>query len=75
MRLSRSVYESLPYAYLLLGVGAFAVSFIWRSENWSELMAGFGLIALLTGLVLVLRRRDYRIQKRRYGAAFDDDDD
>ena len=74
MRLSRSVYESLPYAYLLLGVGAFAVSFIWRSEDWSELVAGFGLIVLLTGLVLVLRRRDYRIQKRRYGAAFDDDD-
>jgi hypothetical protein len=75
MRLSRSVYESLPYAYLLLGVGAFAVSFIWRSEDWSELVAGFGLIVLLTGLVLVLKRRDYRIQKRRYGAAFDDDDD
>lgn len=75
MRLSRSVYESLPYAYLLLGVGAFAVSFIWRSEGWSELVAGFGLIVLLTGLVLVLKRRDYRIQKRRYGAAFDDDDD
>jgi len=75
MRLSRPVYESLPYAYLLLGGGAFAVSFIWRSEDWSELMAGFGLIVLLMGLVLVLRRRDYRIQKRRYGAAFDDDDD
>ena len=74
MRLSRSVYESLPYAYLLLGVGAIAVSFIWRSEDWSELVAGFGLILLLTGLVLVLRRRDYRIQKRRYGAAYDDDD-
>jgi FtsH-binding integral membrane protein len=74
MRLSRTVYESLPYAYLLFGVGAFAVSFIWRSEDWSELVAGFGLMVLLTGLVLVLRRRDYRIQKRRYGAAFDDDD-
>ena len=74
MRLARSVYESLPYAYMLLGVGAFAASFIWRSEDWSDLVAGLGLIALVTGLVLVLRRRDYRIQKRRYGAAFDDDD-
>ncbi|MBF8291598.1 MAG: hypothetical protein HW417_516 [Steroidobacteraceae bacterium] len=74
MRLSRSVYESLPYAYMLLGVGAFAASFIWRSEDWSDLVAGFGLIVLVTGLVLVLKRRDYRIQKRRYGAAFDDDD-
>ena len=74
MRLSRSIYESLPYAYMLLGIGAFAASFIWRSEGWSDLVAGFGLIVLVTGLVLVLKRRDYRIQKRRYGAAFDDDD-
>jgi membrane protein YdbS with pleckstrin-like domain len=74
MRLSRSVYEALPYAYMLLGVAAFAVSFVWRGEVWSDLVAGFGLIVLVAGLVLVLRRRDYRIQKRRYGAAFDDDD-
>jgi hypothetical protein len=74
MRLSRSVYEALPYAYMLLGVAAFAASFIWRSESWSDLVAGFGLVVLVAGLVLVLRRRDYRIQKRRYGAAFDEDD-
>lgn len=74
MRLSRSVYESLPYAYMLLGVGAFAASYLWRAEAWSNLVAGFGLIILVTGLVLTLRRRDYRIQKRRYGAAFDDDE-
>jgi len=74
MRLSRTVYESLPYAYMMLGVAALAASFIWRAQRWSDLVAGFGLIVLVTGLVLVLRRRDYRIQKRRYGAAFDDDE-
>jgi Flp pilus assembly protein TadB len=74
MRLSKTVYEALPYTYMLLGVAALAASFIWRAEGWSDLVAGFGLIALVTGLVLVLRRRDYRIQKRRYGAAFDDDE-
>lgn len=74
MRLSRSVYEALPYVYMVLGGGALAASFIWRSEIWSDLVAAFGLIVMVTGLVLVLRRRDYRIQKRRYGAAFDDDE-
>jgi hypothetical protein len=74
MRLPRSVYEVLPFAYMLLGVAAFAASFIWRTESWSDLVAGFGLVVLVAGLVLVLRRRDYRIQKRRYGAAFDEDD-
>ena len=74
MRLSRTVYESLPYVYMLIGVGAFAASYAWRARDWSGLVAGFGLVILVVGLVLTLRRRDYRIQKRRYGAAFDEDD-
>ena len=74
MRLSRTVYEALPYVYMLIGVGAFTASYVWRAEGWSDLVAGFGLVVLIAGLVLALRRRDYRIQKRRYGAAFDEDD-
>ncbi len=75
MRLSRSVYESLPYVYMLIGVGACAASFLWRAAVWSDAATVFGLIAVVTGLVLTLKRRDYRIQKRRYGTAFEDDDD
>ena len=74
MRLSRTIYEALPYVYMLLGAGAFAVSYLWRAAAWSDLAAGLGLVVLVAGLVLVLRRRDYRIQKRRYGAAFDEED-
>ncbi len=74
MRLSRSIYESLPYVYMLAGIGALLASFLWRAADWSDLMAGFGLMVVITGLALALRRRDFRIQKRRYGAEFDDDD-
>jgi hypothetical protein len=74
MRLARAVYESLPYVYMLIGLAAVLASFAWRAPVWSDLMGGFGLIAVVSGLVLVLRRRDYRIQKRRYGAEFDDED-
>jgi hypothetical protein len=74
MRLARTVYESLPYVYMLIGLAAVLASFAWRAPVWSDLMGGFGLIAVVSGLVLVLRRRDYRIQKRRYGAEFDDED-
>ncbi len=74
MRLSRLVYETLPYVYMLVGVGACAGSFLWRTEGWADLVAAFGLLVLVAGLVLALRRRDYRIQARRYGAAFEDDD-
>lgn len=74
MRLSRPLYELLPYAYMLVGIAAILASFLWRVPGWSDLMAGLGLVAIVSGLVLVLRRRDYRIQKRHYGADFDDDD-
>jgi hypothetical protein len=74
MRLARSIYESLPYVYMLVGIGALLASFLWRTEDWSDLVAGFGLIVVVAGLALALRRRDFRIQKRRYGAEFGDDD-
>ena len=74
MRLSRPIYEAIPYIYMTIGLAAVATSFLWRVPGWSDLLAAFGMIALVIGLVLVLKRRDYRIQKRRYGADFDDDD-
>jgi LPXTG cell wall anchor motif len=40
--------------------------------EWSTVLAAFGAIAILGGLVLALRRRDYRIQKRHYGSEFED---
>ena len=66
MRVSRPLYESLPYAYIAIGVAAVLASFAWRLADWSGLLALFGLLAIVAGLVLVLRRRDYRIQKRHY---------
>jgi len=74
MRLSKPVYESLPYAYLGLGAGALVASFYLRASGWSNLMIGVGAVALVGGLVLLLKRRDYRLQKRRYGAVLDDDE-
>ncbi len=74
MRVNRPLYESLPYAYMLIGVAALAMSFVWRVPRWSNLMAGLGLIAIVSGLVLALRRRDYRIQKRNYDADLEDQD-
>ena len=74
MRIARGVYESLPYAYMLVGIAAIVASFNWRVPGWSDVMGLFGLVAIVSGLVLVLRRRDYRIQKRHYGAEFEDDE-
>ncbi len=73
MRIVRPLYESLPYVYVVIGAAAVVASFLWRVAEWSGLIAAFGLVSIVGGLVLILRRRDYRIQKRHYGAAFDDD--
>jgi hypothetical protein len=73
MRISRPLYEALPYAYMVIGAAAVGASFAWRVANWSGILAVFGLVACLGGLVLALRRRDYRIQKRHYGADIEDE--
>ncbi len=73
MRVVGPLYESLPYVYIAIGAAALVASFAWRVADWSGIMAGFGVVAIVGGLVLVLRRRDYRIQKRHYGADFDEE--
>jgi len=75
MRVSRPVYEALPYVYIVAGIIAAAASYVWRDPPWSDLLAALGLIVVVIGLVLALRRRDYRVQKRRYGTDFDEGDD
>jgi hypothetical protein len=71
MRVARPLYESLPYAYIAIGIASVCASFAWRGAAWSGILALFGLVAVLGGLVLALRRRDYRIQKRHYGGEFE----
>jgi hypothetical protein len=71
MRVARPIYESLPYAYIAIGFASVGASFAWRVAEWSGYLAFFGLVAIVGGLVLALRRRDYRIQKRHYGGDFE----
>lgn len=70
MRVARPIYESLPYLYIAIGFASVIASFAWRVADWSGVLALFGIVAIIGGLVLALRRRDYRIQKRHYGGEF-----
>ncbi len=74
MHLSKPVYESLPYLYMLVGAVALGVSYAWSLAVWSSVLLMCGLATVVLGLVIALKRRDYRVQKRRYGGRFDDDD-
>jgi hypothetical protein len=67
-RLSRPVYEGLPWVYLLGGLLALIASYSQTSSGWSLLLGLPGLVALLAGTVVLLRRRGYRRLRAQYDA-------
>jgi Flp pilus assembly protein TadB len=67
-KLSRPVYEGLPWAYLLGGLVALIVSYWQSSPTLSVLLGLPGLLAVLAGVVVLLRRRSYRRLRAQYDA-------
>jgi hypothetical protein len=75
--LSRPVYEGLPWAYMGFGVLALLVSYLLATHGALSFTVGLlGLAALLYGIVVLLRRRDYRELRSQYGKpdSISDDD-
>lgn len=65
--LSRPVYEGLPWANMAFGVVALAASYLLAPHGFLSFAAGLiGLVALLYGIVVYLRRRDYRALRSEY---------
>ena len=70
MHLSRPMYEGLPWIYIGAGFAALVVSYLIGDAHAAGLLAGLaGLAALLGGVVVLLRRRDYRELRAQYGQA------
>jgi hypothetical protein len=67
-RLSRPVYEGLPWVYLLGGLLALIASYWQTSAAWSVALGLPGLLALMAGAVVLLRRRAYRRLRAEYDA-------
>jgi hypothetical protein len=65
-RLSRPLYEALPWLYILSGVAALAASYFADTSLMSVALGLPGLIATVGGIVLVLRRRDFRKMRADY---------
>jgi hypothetical protein len=66
MRLSRPIYESLPYCYMAMG--ALAIFLFYLDPLGPRAFTAFaiGVFAATAGLTLVLRRQDYRALSREY---------
>ena len=65
--LSRPVYEGLPWIYIMCGLLALLASYLLAARGLLSLAVGLaGLLSLVGGIVVLLRRRDYRALRARY---------
>lgn len=64
---SRPVYEGLPWIYIICGLGALLASYLLAARAVLSLLIGMlGLVCVIGGFVLLLRRRDYRALRSQY---------
>jgi hypothetical protein len=66
MYLPRTLYEALPYAYLIAGLAACGASYYMAASGLSDAAFAAGAIGIVAGIVLILRRRSYRSDAERY---------
>jgi hypothetical protein len=60
MWVSKPIYESLPYIYLTAGAVSLIASMYLNYWHWPTICFVVGIASLVGGLVLLLKRRDYR---------------
>jgi hypothetical protein len=66
MRLSRPVYESLPYLYMAIGGLAIFLSYVEPAGPRAVIAFILGVIVETAALTLLLRRQDCRELSRDY---------
>ena len=70
MWLSKPFYEALPYYYIGIGLASLIASLYVNYWYWPAICLVVGLTGLVGGLVVLLKRRDYR-QSRSRGSVQD----
>ena len=73
MWISRPIYELLPYLYMLAGVALLAAAWVIEAATWPSVLLTVGALSLMGGLVLWLRRKDYRTKQAEYDSRSLDD--
>jgi hypothetical protein len=73
MWLARPIYEFLPYLYMLVGVALLGAAWFIEMSTLPSVFMVVGVLSLMAGLVLWLRRRDYRTRQSEYNSrSFED---
>lgn len=68
MQLSKPLYESLPWLYVLGGALLIGASHRLHSGALSVLLLMAGMLAVIGGAAIWLRRRDFRATRAEYWA-------
>jgi hypothetical protein len=64
---SRPLYEGLPWIYIICGVAALIASYLLAGRGLVSFGVGLpGLVCVVCGFALLLRRRDYRALREQY---------
>ena len=66
VHLAKPVYESMPYGYAVAGVVLMLLSYFDGRGFLSNVTAIVGLLAVVGGVVVFLKRRDYRMNRSHY---------
>ena len=61
---SKPFYESLPFLYLLAGISLLIASLYLDYWYWPTICLVVGIVCLIFGLLIFLRRRDFRDDRR-----------
>lgn len=73
MWIARPLYELLPYLYMLVGLVLLGAAWLINLETLPGILLVLGSLSLLAGIVLWLRRKDYRTTQAEYsGKSLDD---
>jgi hypothetical protein len=62
--LSKQIYESLPFFYLFAGIISLAASLYLDFWYWPAICLVVGFGCLILGLVILLKRRDFRNDRK-----------
>ena len=63
--ISKPFYEFLPYLYLAAGLALLMASLYLDYWLWPTICLLAGIVGLVFGLMILLRRRDFRENPRR----------